>query len=198
MQNNIESLAASSADVAQSPVWESLTERCAAIDAQLTGLRQLFEEKIREDVARGDLFEKLYRDLANYRDDFLFNNVTRRVLDDLIRLFDRVDRLLDQEAPKQLQELDLIAHLASFRTEILQALRRQDVKLIENGPAVFDESVQEAIDTAPMPLGEDDQKVVTVVRRGFRYRGRVLRPECVIVGRFDADTEAENGRSNRD
>jgi len=103
MQNNIESLAASSADVAQSPVWESLTERCAAIDAQLTGLRQLFEEKIREDVARGDLFEKLYRDLANYRDDFLFNNVTRRVLDDLIRLFDRVDRLLDQEAPKQLQ-----------------------------------------------------------------------------------------------
>ena len=78
---------------------------------ELTGLRQLFEDKIREDAVRGELFENLYRDLANYR---------------------------------------------------------------------------------------DDQKIVALVRRGFRYRGRVLRPECVIIGRFNADREEENGYSNRD
>ena len=163
---------------------------------ELTGLRQLFEDKIREDAARGELFEKLYRDLANYRDDFLFNHVIRRVLIDLIRLFDRVDELVKEGATEQIKEQDRLAHIASFRTEILQALRRQDVNLIEDGPAVFDENVQEAIDTAAR--GEDDQKIVALVRRGFRYRGRVLRPECVIIGRFNADREEENGYSNRD
>jgi molecular chaperone GrpE (heat shock protein) len=164
----------------------------------LAGLRQLFEDKIREDSARGDLFEKLYRDLAKYRDDFLFNHVIRQVLVDLVGLFDRVDGLLKDAAPERRQEIDPIAYIASFRTEILQALRRQEVQLVENSPAVFDESLQEAVDTAPVARQEDDQKVVTVVRRGFRYRGRVLRPECVIVGRCDADREAGNGHSNRD
>jgi molecular chaperone GrpE (heat shock protein) len=197
MQEEIEPSEAYPRDGGQSPADGLPVEWCAAVDAQLAGLRQLFEDKIREDAARGDLFDRLYRDLANYRDDFLFNNVTRRVLDDLIRLFDRVDRLLKQEVLEQLQSKDLIAHITSFRTEILQALRRQEVHPIEDGPGVFDETVQEAVDAAPVPRREDDQKVVAVVGRGFRYRGRVFRPERVIVGRFDARREAEDGYSDR-
>jgi hypothetical protein len=120
MLDKIRSLATSSADVAQSPGRGLLAEWCAAIDAQLAELRQLFEEKIREDAGRGDLFEKLFRDLANDRDDFLFINVTRRMLEDLIRLFDRVDRLVEEQ--------DL--------TVVLDYLRKREVNSHQRGRAV--------------------------------------------------------------
>jgi molecular chaperone GrpE (heat shock protein) len=198
MQDQTEPSAPHHRDDRQSPPSQSLADWYDVVTEQLTGLRQLFEDKIREDAARGDLFEKLYRDLAKYRDDFLFNHVIRQVLVDLVGLFDRVDGLIRDAAPERRQEIDPIAYIASFRTEILQVLRRREVQLIENGTKAFDDNVQEAVDSAPVARHEDDQKVVAVVRRGFRYRDRVLRPEGVVVGIFDAKRESEDGQSNRD
>lgn len=103
-------------------------------------------------------FEKLYRDLANYRDDFVFANITRRVLTDLIRLFDRVDALVEEDSVAHLQREDILDHVRSFRSEILQALRRQEVSIIDDGPGSFDEMVQEAVDVAAVPRREDDQE----------------------------------------
>ncbi|MEF8733828.1 MAG: nucleotide exchange factor GrpE [Candidatus Accumulibacter meliphilus] len=155
-------------------------------------LHRVFEEKIRDDVTKGDLFEKLYRDLANYRDDFVFANITRRVFTDLIRLFDRVDALVEEDSVAHLQREDILDQVRSFRSEILQALRRQEVSIIDDGPGSFDEMVQEAVDVAAVPRREDDQKVLTVVSRGFRHRGRLLRPECVVVGRFNGVEEGQD------
>ena len=171
---------------------DALAPWCAAVNAQLAELHRVFEEKIRDDVTKGDLFEKLYRDLANYRDDFVFANITRRVLTDLIRLFDRVDALVEEDSVAHLQREDILDHVRSFRSEILQALRRQEVSIIDDGPGSFDEMVQEAVDVAAVPRREDDQKVLTVVSRGFRHRGRLLRPECVVVGRFNGVEEGQD------
>jgi molecular chaperone GrpE (heat shock protein) len=165
---------------------------CTAVNAQLAELRRLFEEKIRDDVTKGDLFEKLYSDMANYRDDFVFANITRRVLTDLIRLFDRVDALIGEGAIVHLQREDILDHVRSFRGEILQSLRRQEVSIIDDGPASFDDTVQEAVEVAAVPRREDDQKVLAVVHRGFRHRGRLLRPERVVVGRFNGVEEGQD------
>ena len=48
---------------------------------------------------------------------------------------------------------------------------------------MFDESVQEAVDVGSVSQRDEEQKVLTVVRKGFRYRGRLFRPEGVVVGR---------------
>ncbi|MGH8524827.1 MAG: nucleotide exchange factor GrpE, partial [Gammaproteobacteria bacterium] len=85
---------------------------------------------------------------------------------------------------------DLIDHVRSFRDEILQVLRRQEVSLIESKPGMFNEACQEAIDTRLVSHPEEDQQVVGIVRRGFSYRGRLLRPEEVVVGKF---VESEEG-----
>jgi len=166
---------------------------CTAVNAQLAELRRLFEEKIRDDVTKGDLFEKLYSDMANYRDDFVFANITRRVLTDLIRLFDRVDALVGEDTIVHLQREDILDHVRSFRGEILQSLRRQEVSIIDDGLGSFDDTVQEAVEVAAVPRREDDQKVLAVVHRGFRHRGRLLRPERVVVGRFNG---VEEGQGN--
>lgn len=171
---------------------------CAAVHAQLADLRRAFDEKIRDDAAKGELFAKLYADLARYRDDFVFANITGRVLKDVVQLFDRVDDLLGAGVLAGMQPEEIAEHLRSFRSEILHMLRRQEVSIVDTSPGSFDEMVQEAVDVVPVAHREDDQKIVAVLRRGFRHRGRLLRPESVVVGRFKAINEEQgDGQGNR-
>jgi molecular chaperone GrpE (heat shock protein) len=165
----------------------------ASTDDKLSKLLLLFQEKIDDDLIKGQLFERLYQELTNYREDFVFKNVTRRIFTDIIRLFDRVDGILKVEFLDQMQRDDLIDHVLSFRDEILQALRRQEVYLVESEPGTFNEVCQEAVDTRLVNLPQEDQKVVEVVRRGFSYKGHLLRAETVIVGKFGGNKEGDNG-----
>src|SRR4051812_37385428 len=102
-----------------------LDARLDRIDEQLAQLANLFRARIEDDASKGQLFEQLHRDLARYRDDFVFTNITRRIFTDMLRLFDRVDAALDDRVAHALSRDDLVAHLTSFRNEILHCLRRQ-------------------------------------------------------------------------
>lgn len=173
---------------------DALEQRLADTDDKLSKLLLLFQERIQDDLVKGQLFEKLYHDLTNYREDFVFKNITQRVFNDVICLFDRVDGMLGQGILDGMQRDDLIAHVRSFRNEIIQVLRRQEVSLIESKPGRFDETFQEALDTRSVSHPAEDQTVVGILRSGFNYKGRLLRPEQVIVGRFSEKKEGnENG-----
>src|SRR4051794_16813691 len=74
-----------------------LEARLDRIGEQLTGIIDLFQARIEEDIVKGQLFEQLHQDLARYRDDFVFTSITRRIFTDLLRLFDRVDVTLDDQ-----------------------------------------------------------------------------------------------------
>lgn len=57
----------------------------------------------------------------------------------------------------------------------------------------FDPSLHEAVDTGE---GEDNT-ILKIVRRGFRFNGRVLRPAGVVVGRSqDKDNEDKSDESS--
>ncbi len=170
---------------------DALEQWFACTDEKLSKLLLLFQEKIQDDLVKGQLFEKLYHDLTNYREDFVFKNITSRVFTDVIRLFDRVDGMLQPDLLDRMQRDDLIDHVRSFRDEILQVLRRQEVSLIESKPGMFNEACQEAIDIQLVSHPEEDQQVVGIVRRGFSYRGRHLRPEEVVVGKFVESKEGQ-------
>lgn len=170
-----------------------LLARLDRVDEQLAELSKLFHARIEDDGIKSQLFEQLYLDLSRYRDDFVFTSITRRIFTDVLRLFDRVDATLDDRTLPALSRDDLVAHLTSFRNEILQCLRRQEVLVIDSPPGYFDEAWQEAVETRPVDRCEDDQKVMEVVRKGFTYRGRILRPASVIVGRY---IQVKEGHSN--
>jgi molecular chaperone GrpE (heat shock protein) len=153
------------------------------ISNQLIALSDLFHTRIEDDSTKGQLFEQLHQDLVRYRDDFVFNNITRRVFTDIVGLFDRVDTATNDVTIQSLTRDDLIAHVKSFGNEILQLLRRQEVFAVETIPGKFDEAWQEAIEAKSVENSEDDQKVLQIARKGFTYRGRILRPASVIVAR---------------
>jgi hypothetical protein len=77
-------------------ISDALNKWITSTDDKLSKLLLLFQEKIQDDLVKDQLFQKLYHDLTNYREDFVFNNITKRVLS--IRLFDRVDGMLKVDA----------------------------------------------------------------------------------------------------
>lgn len=169
---------------------EELEPKDTSILDKLDQLNALFQEKIQDDITKAVLFDRLYSQLTDYRDDFVFKHVIERVLKDLLRLFDTLEDTLSADLPRE----DLISRLQSFRVQILKTLERQEVKLIEHSVSIpFDEATQEAVDVQSVHSPEDNQKVLKVHRQGFKYRDRdrPLRSAQVTVGRYEGQTVSE-------
>jgi molecular chaperone GrpE (heat shock protein) len=172
---------------------ENLGKQFASIEEKLDFLTSLFHEKIQDDTTKADLFDKLYQTLADYRDDFIFKHVLQRVFADLIRLLDTLEDTLEEKTLENLQREDLIDRFRSFQQQILKTLKRQDIVPIESlDSQEFDEAIQEAVDTRPVNSPEADQTVIEVLRKGFKYRERILRSAQVIVGRYDNEKVAQD------
>jgi molecular chaperone GrpE (heat shock protein) len=165
---------------------ENFGKQFASIEEKLDFLTSLFYEKIQDDTTKADLFDKLYQTLTDYRDDFIFKHVLQRVFADLIRLFDTLEDTLEEKTLENLQREDLIDRFRSFQQQILKTLKRQDIVPIESlDSQEFDEAIHEAVDTRLVNSPEADQTVIEVLRKGFKYRERILRSAQVIVGRYD-------------
>ncbi len=163
------------------------SDKFSTITTQLNYLSELFHEKIQHDAVKDDLFKRLYQELSNYREDFIFNNITKRLFVDVIHLYDHLDAVLQQ---KTLGEKALMEHFERFRTEINQTLRRHGIHRIkEQTGKPFDESCQDARGTISIYRPEQDQIVLEVLKAGFRYREKILRPEEVIVGKYERNEE---------
>ena len=155
---------------------------------KLDGLTRLFEDKIAEDETKGILFEKLYGELSQYRDDFVFDKILKRLFLDLIGLFDRIVEVKEQVNPSELVSGDIIENLNSFCEEILQILKKQEVTLIENAEELFNEEFQEAMDIEVTNIPSDNLKIAQIIKKGFIFRGhRLLRPEIVTIKKYKED-----------
>ena len=83
-----------------------------------------------------------------------------------------------------------MARLRNLRQQLLRAFDRQGAEQLKNeAHTPFDESEQEAIDVRPVNQSADHEMVLESVRCGFRYGSRLLRPESVIVGRYESKDE---------
>jgi molecular chaperone GrpE len=183
------------------PVTGSDSELAAVVSAQLVSisgqlkqLHAMFEAKASEDERQRQWVTQLTSELAQYRDDFVFKNVVSKVLRDLIGLYDTLDQTLDPVVLEGISREHLVARLRNLRQQILKAFERQGVEqLTSEAQTPFDEAEQEAIDVRPVHRGADNEMVLESVRCGFRYGTRLLRPESVIVGRYESKDEESDG-----
>ena len=158
----------------------------AGISDRLDQLQTLFETRIIEAEQQQQWVTQLTSQLAEYRNDFVFKNVTGRIFRDLILLYDTFRQTLDAAKYPEITKDDIIARLQNLQKQVLKTFDRQGIEQIKSDcPTWFNEAEQEAIGVRPVDRPEDDGIVLESVRCGFRYGTRLLRPESVIVGRFE-------------
>ena len=68
-----------------------------------------------------------------------------------------------------------------IRSSLVNALEPAGLEVLEPGDQPFDPTLHEAVLHVPAEDGDDVQVVVEVLRRGYAWSGRVLRPAMVKV-----------------
>ena len=135
------------------------------------------------------LFDSLHHELISYRDNFLHETLQKPFIRDLVVLFDDLTGLLAQlqtaaksdadEGPVSLWHNNLENAIHS----IVEILDRLEVNEIEQKEKV-DRIYHRVVTYEPTEFAEEDGRIVMRIRRGFLWRGKVLRPEEVIAKRF--------------
>jgi molecular chaperone GrpE (heat shock protein) len=160
----------------------AFVEQFRKIDEQLASIRST--ESVNQ-----QLFDSLHSELLKYRDNFLHESLQKPFIHDLVYLYDHLNGLCDQ-LTSAAQEKGKRSHVSQWRDNLenaihslVEILHRFDVKEIEPRERV-DRACHRVINFEPADFPEEDGCIVMRVKRGFVWRGKLIRPEEVIAKRF--------------
>jgi molecular chaperone GrpE (heat shock protein) len=165
------------------PKDPQLIETLTEISAELSALNSTVENRLRYDKLKEEAFERLYAELEELKRDAAFQNV-RPLYSDLILFFDRIESTRLDLAQSTPEASSLSYLLETLCDELLEILLRREVETIQTTLSTFDPTVQRAIGTEAASIEADNNQVARVVRKGFKYRDRILRAEEVIVKKY--------------
>jgi molecular chaperone GrpE (heat shock protein) len=146
------------------------------------------------------MFAALHEELKSYKDGFLLDSVHKPIIRDLIALYDdtveiqrqicavvktaaQPDGTQTQHAvSKPLETLVVnIEHHIEFLAEVLNRL---EVTRVDVGLGKLDKEKQRAVATEDTEDPDADWSIVRTVKRGFQWKGRIFRPEEVVIRRW--------------
>ena len=185
-------------------VSKSIDESVQALPKAVAELRALLEMK---NGVSHSMFSALHEELKGYKDGFLLQSVYRPIIRDLVSVYDDLTEIHRQitaaiaeagegagDAPgtklilSRMQTMEMnLGHNVEF---ILEVLARLEVTQFPSGEGKLDKCRQRAVAVEPSTNPEDDTLVVRIVKRGFLWHERVLRPEEVVVKRFQLKARA--------
>lgn len=157
-------------------------DRFQKIDEQLRAIRS--SESLHQ-----RLFDSLHDELLKYRDNFLHESLQKPFIHDLVHLFDYLTSLSQQlgSAAEQEPTRGPVAqwrdNLENAIHSLVEILHRFEVKEIEPRERV-DRAFHKVVSFEPADFPEEDGCILMRVKRGFVWRGRLIRPEEVIAKRF--------------
>jgi hypothetical protein len=169
-----------------------------ALPVLLTETKQAIELK---NAVNRSMFEALHTELKSYKDGFLLDAVLKPVIRDLISLFDDITEIHrqltlalgthQQRGEPSAGEVVLVESVSSpigrldhNRDSILEALERLGVTRIESNMGKLDKRTQRAVTLEMVENPEEDQQVARIVRCGFQWRDRLIRPEEVVIKKW--------------
>jgi molecular chaperone GrpE (heat shock protein) len=160
----------------------AFAEQFRRVDEQLSSIRNT--ESVNQ-----QLFDSLHSELLKYRDNFLHESLQKPFIHDLVYLYDHLNGLCEQlstvagEKGKRSSVSQWRDNLENAIHSLVEILHRFDVKEIEPRERV-DRAHHRVISYEPADFPEEDGAIVMRVKRGFVWRGKLIRPEEVIAKRF--------------
>lgn len=171
------------AELIDGNVEQQMRSSMDTIVAELAALQQTIKERLLDDHVKEEAFNRLYAEVEEVRQERSFQQL-RPLLIDLILLYDRIELGIQQMYSPEGNMPGVVQLLTSFRDELLEILYRREVEPIITASSTFDRSLQQVIKIQPTAFANEDNQVVRVVRKGFRYRNRILRSEEVVISKY--------------
>jgi len=148
-------------------------------------IRRAIDDRIGNDTVREKAFDKLYDELTQYKNDFVFQS-EKPLLLDLLLFYDSLN-WFQESLIKQEMSPDVIADSFQYLIdEFIEVLYRRDVNPMEES-SKFDRKVHKAVKVNDTSDPDADYRITQVLKRGFSRNDKQLRPEEVVILRYRGD-----------
>ncbi len=174
-----------------------LTAASASVPQALADARQALESR---NVVSKAMFEALHAELKSYKDAFILESVLRPVIRDLLGVYDSMSEIFQQlsasMAAFDVKEMAdgavlLVENMRQAATNldhnihfILEVLERLDVTPLPIQIGKLDKRTQKAMTVEATEDKDQDNDIAKVLRRGFQWKERIIRPEEVIIKKW--------------
>jgi molecular chaperone GrpE (heat shock protein) len=155
------------------------------------------------------MFEALHAELKSYKDAFILESVLRPVIRDMISVYDdmsEIHRQLsltvttfgDQDLAGEAVSLventrNAITNLDHNVHFILEVLERLDVLFTPVSTGKLDKKTQKAMSLEHTDNPDEDQQIVRILKRGFHWKERIIRPEEVVIKKWKEGAQQTAG-----
>lgn len=154
-------------------------------ETPLSELEQALAERDKAIAEKKELLDRLARSQAE------FENIRKRLMreqdetreyaamstiESLLPVVDDFDRALEAEG----SDAEILKGLELIRDRIVDVFQRAGLEPVE-AKGAFDPHLHQAVDRAPAETDEEDQTILEVYRKGYRFKERLLRPAMVKV-----------------
>jgi len=152
-------------------------------DAAIETLLAQLEESRDESTSYLDDLKRVAADFDNYRkrttreQALVLDRAAERVVRELLPVLDSFDAALATEASTD-SERKLLSGMINTREQLLKALEQEGLEVVPSIGETFDPEIHEPVGA---PGGTSDLVVSQELRRGYRLKGRVLRPAMVML-----------------
>ncbi|SHF08898.1 GrpE protein [Seinonella peptonophila] len=153
------------------------------LQTNFASLVHLFERRLSYDKTKEMAFDRLYQEMEELKQEQTFNEL-RPLYIDLILLIDRMEQIEFDLEENGAASPEVENIMVTLKNEVLEILYRRGVEQIEHTPEYFDPTFQKVVDTEPTYNPSEDNLVVGIRRDGYRFQDMVLRPEEVVIKKF--------------
>lgn len=149
-------------------------------------IKEVIQNKLEYDAVKEKAFDKLYEEMRRQKEaSDLQDRAVKPVLSDLLLLYDSMKKFEKSMDIQSIKENEILQNFRYLIEELLEILYRQEVLPIEeNTSDIFNSKIHKATKTENAESMDDNFKIVNIVRNGFTWRDKVLRPQEVIIKRF--------------
>jgi molecular chaperone GrpE (heat shock protein) len=167
-----------------------------ALPALVDSLQALLDQK---NGVNQRMFDALHEELRGYKDGFLLESVLKPVICDLISLYDDLSlvhgqmqevvanaggktSMVDKALLDRLKTMDTnIQHNCEF---VVEVLARLEVSMLPPSTGKLDKLNQRVVALEPAEDIGEDGDIVQIKKRGFFWKGRILRAEDVVIKKW--------------
>ena len=158
----------------------------ASVEQHLLKLEELFTGQIARNQNQKQMFDAIYREMKDYKENALLETIHKPIIHNLIRLYDdfrAVESQLNSINEKK-ELLQFRTNLENVRFELEEVLYRMDVTPYEEHPKKLDRKLHKTVDTRQTDEPDKDREVAEIHKIGFYWGEKVFRPEEVTIYRY--------------
>lgn len=156
------------------------------VKKQLNNLANLFDERIRYDEYKNNLFDNMHKELTDYRNEAHEKNIVSISLD-IIQLMDaytKIIRKFEEAEPTEENYKRLTSNFYGILEDLNDVLYRQSIESYQSQDNLVDVKKQKIISNVETDDITLDNTIAERIAPGYEKNGKIIRPEKIAIYKY--------------